>query len=255
MTRRRRRDADATSWTLYTDRMRFIGVSLLALLAGCGGDDDDAVFVTASWTFRTVAANAPLPCPDGFPRAALNARALDGTCNVAGDTLCVADLSCDAGMGTSTKLVPGVYEVWIEITSSDAATTYATTTSETLDVTLGDKAFGRQILTDGGVFKVGWTLRAGDGSPRTCEQAGVFGIAVSASNEADPSSANSDEIRCVDGIGYSNGYGAGNYTVNLEAVNDSGQTRGVADPLMAKMIVGPNGVTDLGRIDIQLTTP
>lgn len=230
-----------------------IGVSLLALLIGCGNDDADGVFVTASWTFRSVTSNTPLMCPAGVTVAALHAQASDGApCNSKGDTECISTLACDQGMGTSNTLVPGTYAVWLTFTNDDASSTYATTTSDTLDLALGDKAFARQVLTDGGVFKYAWTLHATDGSVRTCEQAGVLGVAISASNEADPASANTDENDCDKRSGYSYGYAAGSYTVSFEAVNDTGQTRGLGTDQTGRVIVAPNGVTDLGTIDIQL---
>ena len=230
-----------------------IGVSLLALLIGCGNEDAGGVFVTASWTFRSVSSSSALACPAGFTLAALHARATDGSpCNDAGDTDCVSPLPCSPGAGTSTKLLPGVYEVWLAITNDDASATYTTTTSDTLDLSLGDKAFARQILTDGGVFKLAWKLKGSDGTPRTCEQGTVFGVVISAVNEADPSSANTDEIDCDKGSGYSYGYAAGTYTVSFEAVNDSGQTRGLGTDQTGRMIVAPNGVTDLGTVEIPL---
>jgi hypothetical protein len=139
----------------------FIGVSLFALLIGCGSDDADGVFVTASWSLRSVNANTPLPCPAMYPVTALNVRALDdAACNADGDLLCTTPLACDDRMGTSNKLLPGMYEVWIDITSGDGTSVYATTFDrlETIDLTLGDKPFARQILIDGGVFKYAWRL-------------------------------------------------------------------------------------------------
>ena len=231
----------------------FIGVSLLALLIGCGNEDADGVFVTASWSLRSVNANTPLPCPAAFQVTALNVRALDGSaCDEDGALLCTTPLACDARMGTSDKLLPGVYDVWIDITNGDSSAVYATTLHETLDLSLGDKPFARQIYTDGGVFKFAWTLRGSDNTVRTCEQGQVFGVVISASNEADPASASTDELDCEKGVGYSYGYEAGSYTVSFEAVNDNGQTRGLGDDLTGQVIVAPNGVTDLGTVEIPL---
>lgn len=229
-----------------------IGVSLLALV-GCGSDDADSVFVTTNWTFRSVAANTPIPCPDGFPVAELHVRAPAGRkCNTRGESECITPLACDAGMGTSDALVRGVYEVWLEFTSSDSTSVYATTTSESLDVTLGDKNFARQILTDGGVFRFAFTLHANNGDQRTCEQAGVVGVVINASDEADPSSATGDEVDCEAGVGVSFGLAVGSYAVSLEAVDDFGQTAGLSELLTGQLIVGPSGVTDLGSIRIEL---
>lgn len=231
----------------------FIGVSLLASLLGCSSDDADGVFVTATWSLRSVNANTPVACPDAFQVAALTVAAVDGSpCNADGDLVCVTRLTCDERRGTSNRLVPGIYNVHLDITNDDASVVYATTLPETLDMTVGDKPYARQILTDGGVFKFAWTLLGSDNTPRTCEQGGVFAVVISASNVADPSSASTDEVDCTQGSGYSYAYAAGTYTVSFEAVNDLGQTRGLGDDLTGQVIVAPNGITDLGMIEISL---
>ncbi len=232
----------------------FIGVSLVALLIGCGGEDADDVFVTASWSLRSVYANTPVQCPAAFQVAALTARAVDGSpCNDDGELVCVTRLTCDERMGTSNRLIPGVYEVWIDITNGDGSVVYATTLPETLDLTLGDKPYARQVLTDGGVFKLAWTLLGSDDKPRTCEQGEVIGIVISASDESDPSSASTDEVDCEKGFGYSYAYAAGSYRVSFEAVDEVGQPRGLGDDLSGQVIIAPNGVTDLGNIEIRLS--
>lgn len=232
----------------------FIGVSLLALFTGCPSDDADGVFVTATWSLRSVTANTPVQCPAAFQVAALSVRGVDGSpCNDAGDLVCVTRLTCDQRMGTSNKLVPGIYDVHIDITNDDASALYATTLPETLDMTVGDKPYARQIFTDGGVFKFGWSLVGSDNKPRTCEQGAVFAVVISASNVADPGAASTDEVDCEQGAGYSYGYAAGTYTVSFEAVNDLGQTRGLGADLTNRVIVAPNGITDLGNIEIRLS--
>lgn len=227
----------------------FIGVTLAALL-GCGSDDADGVFITASWTLRNVESNVPQPCPTEAAWVLLHAR---GAACPGGE--CQFDLPCEPGSGLSGVLEPGAYEVWMDFNDLDSSQpykTFTTTTPETVDLTLGDRMYARQVLLDGGVFKVAWKLVSSQGVTRTCEDGGVYGIYVTANNEADPSSGQQDEIVCEGGFGYTYAYGAGTYTVNLEAVNDSGQTLGLADPLMGQMIVAPNGVTDIGTIEIQL---
>lgn len=233
----------------------FIGVSLLALLAGCGNDDADGVFVTATWLFRSVTVNTPQACPEGFDTVVVHARAANGArCNDEGDQVCSEPNLCSDGMGTSRRLLPNVYEVWLEVTSDTGASVYAVTAPERIDLTLGDKSYARQIFVDGGVFDVAWTLRGTDGSPRSCEQASVAAVIVTTSDEADPSSANSSEIPCERERGYTFPYLAGSYTVSLEAVDENGQTRGLSDTLTGQVVSAPNGITSLGTVDISLSS-
>lgn len=243
-----------------------IGVSLLALV-GCGSDDADGVFIDASWTVRSVTANSALGCSDlsaAAVKTTLTARRTDGGACRGTMTECLTVFECDVlppdgearkatGTGTSTPLEPGIYEVQLALASEDLSTTYAASTPETIDLSLGDKPFARQFFTDGGVFQFQWKLLGNDNQPRSCETAGVFGVAITVQNEADPSTATSDEVKCVDGAtGYSFAFANGSYTVTLEAVNDDGQTRGLSDTLTGQVIRGPNGITDLGTVDVFL---
>jgi hypothetical protein len=231
-----------------------IGVSLLALLGGCGSEDADGFFVTATWAFRSVAVNAPLDCPEGFGVVLVKTRALGGgRCNGT-DVECSEAAECSVGTGLSRRLPPGVYEVSLEVTNDAQDATYATTTPEIIDLTLGDRSYARQIFVDGGVFEVAWTLRGSDGQPRSCEQAAVAGVIVSATSDADPASASSDKLGCDRLHGFSFAYPAGSYTVTLEAVNDNGQTRGLSEPMPGQLIVAPNGITALEKIDIALSS-
>jgi hypothetical protein len=107
-------------------------------------------------------------------------------------------------------------------------------------------------LIDGGVFKYAWRLRASDDMVRTCEQGGVVGVVLSATNEADPAGAGADETDCDTGVGYSYGYEAGSYKVGFEAVDGNGDRRGEGMELSGQVVVAPNGVTDLGTIEIRL---
>jgi hypothetical protein len=229
--------------------MRWTVGILIAVLGGCTGDETGGVFVTANWRFRSVTSSADQGCPEGVT---VVMHVKGGKC---GGGECLFDnLTCTDGTGVSGRLEPASYDVSLEFFNADA-TTFTTTTEETLDLTLGDRTYSRQILLDGGMFKVGWTLRDSGGAEHTCEDAGVFDINVTASPDADPATANNDELDCDGGFGYTFGYAAGSYSLNLEAVNDSGQTMGLAEPLTGKVIVAPNGVTDLGIVDIFLASP
>jgi hypothetical protein len=243
-----------------------IGVSLLALV-GCGSDDADVVFIDASWTVRSVTANSPLGCGDlnaNAVKTTLTARRTDGGRCSGAMTECQSVFECDVvpadgetrkatGTGTSTPLEPGIYEVQLALANEDLSTTYAVSTPETIDVSLGDKTYSRQFLTDGGVFQFRWRLLGNDNQPRSCDVASVFGVAITVQNEADPSSATSDEVNCEDNAtGYSFAFANGSYMVTLEAVNDNGQTQGLSDTLTGQVIMGPNGITDLGTVDVFL---
>lgn len=230
-----------------------IGVSLLALL-GCGNDDADGVFVTATWMFRSVTVNTAQTCPEGYGTVVVHARTTNGArCNAEGDQICSEPNACSDGMGISGRLLPNVYEVWLEVTSETGDSVYAVTAPERIDLTLGDKSYARQILVDGGVFDVAWSLRGTDGTPRSCDQASVAAVVITTSDEADPSSANASEIPCDRGRGYTLPYLAGSYTVSLEAVDENGQTRGLSDTLNGQVVTAPNGITDLGTIAISLS--
>lgn len=233
--------------------MKTVGVSLLALLTGaCGGEDADRVFVTASWSFRSIAGGAPLPCPSGFAWVYLHVRARDGgLCNAA-QFACPSRFECAAETGTSVALVPGEYDAWLEVRSDDEASVYATSTTGQVDLSLGDRTFARQFLTDGGVFKVAWKLHDDAGAPLSCHAAGVARVAIFATGD-DPSSANNDEPACDAGTSYTLPYPVGTYTVMFDPVSESGQSRGIVEPLIGQVIQAPNGITDLGTINILVT--
>jgi hypothetical protein len=219
-----------------------IGVSLLAaLLGGCGGDDADSVFVNATWSFRSVASNTALPCPDTFTKVELHV----------GDHVTTFD--CADGMGRSDAIPKGTYDAFLTVTNDDASQLYATSTPGELDLTLSDRTFSRQFLTDGGVFHAGWTLVDKQGSPVDCVTANATTIVIEAVDESDPTIDNIDELDCEDGEGYSFGYPAGSYRVTLEAFDADDLSLGITDPADGQVITPPNGITEVGTLALTIS--
>jgi len=219
-----------------------IGVTLLAaLLGGCGGGDADSVFVDVSWSFRSVSANAPQMCPDTFTKVELHVEGVS-----------VTTPDCAPGSGRSDAVPKGEYDVFLTVVNADGTQTWATSTPARLDLTLGDRSFSRQFLVDGGVFHAGWKLVDDAGAEIDCTAADVAGIVIAATDEANPDNAQTDEVDCEEGAGYSFGYAAGSYGVTLEAIDASGVPRGMTAPLTGQVITAPNGITDLGVIEITI---
>jgi hypothetical protein len=218
-----------------------IGVSLLvALLGGCGSDDADSVFVNATWSFRSVAMNRAVMCPDMFTKVELHVGPH------------VTTFDCADGMGRSDAIPKGTYEAYLTVTTDDGSQTYATSTVGELDLTLSDRTFSRQFLTDGGQFHAAWTLVDKNGAPLDCTTAGVSGVVLEGVDEANAANDQSDELDCEAGEGFSFAYAAGSYRVTLEAVDADGLTRGITDPLAGQVITAPNGITDVGTLEITI---
>lgn len=216
------------------------GVSFLALLIGCGSDDAGRVFVDATWMFRTVAANTPLDCPADYPTVDLHI----------GDHITTFD--CSAGSGRSDGVAPGTYDVWLEVYAAEPRASYATSQIKSLDLSLGDRTFAYQFLTDGGVFTAAWRLLDGSGNEVDCDTAAAVGVVLEGIDESNPQVDNTDELDCADGQGTSFAYAARSYRVDLEAVDDAGQSLGISDALAGQVITAPAGITDLGIIDITI---
>lgn len=224
-----------------------IGVTLAALLTGCGSADADAVYVTATWSFRTAAENTPLACPAEYPFAVLGIRGLGGGSCRSG---CSDVLPCGDGSGTSRRLLPGRYEVSLAIITEDGERTYATTPPEQLDLMLGDKTYARQIIVDGGVLAARWNLVDETGEPLTCDDADVARIVITTDG-----GALRDGLPCELGGGYSYPIAEGSYTVRVEAVAADGESRGLGEAVVDAAIRAPNGLTDLGTRDIVISRP
>jgi hypothetical protein len=234
--------------------------SLIALTAtqaaGCiitTNDPDDAR-VSATWTLRSLSTGTTATCPPGFNTAALYNQEVTSAGTPIGSP--IIDLfDCAAGAGTSAPLPPALFLTWVEITNDNNTQLYAQSTSAYVDVTVSDKTFSTQILTDGGYFQLAWNLYgASSNQDLTCAQAGAAGgveaVATEVSNSANSAA---DQFDCEDFRGITAGYLAGNYTVSVAALNAADQSIGTAPAITNAVIQSPNKVTNLGTIEIPIT--
>jgi cysteine-rich repeat protein len=222
---------------------------------GCGlCMREGEAFITASWSFRNEATGTVTGCPAGYDTVALyNQEVTSAGTSVGAPIIDLFD--CSSGTGTTAPLSPTTYKAWIEVVDHNNTSTYATSTSAFVDVSVSDKSFTAQILNDGGYFSFAWALRgASSNTDLTCASAGAAGgVEAIATDVSDSSNSATDLYDCEDGAAITAGYRAATYTVSISAENSSGTSIGTAPALTNKTIGIKNAVTDLGTITIPIT--
>lgn len=198
---------------------------------------------TATWSFQTVAGGVATGCSSTFDTAVLVSQKVDasaqpiGACapNDAPSETCAVDgFACAAGTGASRKLpdlktfpgaTGGTYLTYVAITSHDRSQVYAQTLADLEDLATADQAFPGDpqhehgtIYTDGGRFKVAWSLVGATGLPRTCAEASSGGVVVHSTIGGATQSIDAT-FACDDRTGYTHGLVAGAYAVVIGAID------------------------------------
>jgi hypothetical protein len=237
-------------------------VTLTSQAAGCivqtdhgdGGPGVEVATISARWSLRNMLDGATTACPSGFDTVRLFMLPVDTNGDPAGE---VAEdrFDCDDRAGRATDLFPGVYQVWIEVSSHDLKQTYAQSLSEVLDVTFADDTFATEMLNDGGYFQIGWDLVGkSTNRPVQCSQvAGLETLKAVSTFVSSTTRAYDDSFVCDDHFAVSGGLLEGDYTIAIDAVvtKDGTKSVGQAAPLSAK-IEGQNRVTNVGTISIPI---
>jgi hypothetical protein len=236
-------------------------VTLASQAAGCiiqsdrhhgdGGPGVEVATISAHWSLRNMLDGAATACPAGFDTVRLFMLPIDANGDPVGD---VAEdrFDCGARAGVATDLLPGVYQVWIEVSSHDLKQMYAQSLSQVVDVTAVDDTFATEVLNDGGYFQIGWDL-VGKSSNRPVRCAQVPGLDTLKAISTFVSSttrAYDDSFVCDDHFAVSGGLLEGDYTIAINAL-DGDKSVGKAAPLSAT-IERQNRVTNVGTISIPI---
>ena len=228
---------------------------LASQAAGCIIETNDDTYVTAQWSIKHAANNSVIPCPPGYTTAALYSQPVQPDLTPVGSpTIDLFD--CEAGIGTSGPLAPGLYLNWIDIATENNTSVYAQSLSTPTDTSLGDGSVAFDIFEDAGYFSFNWNLiGASSNRPLSCSEAGVMSNGTTAGIQlqafvAGSNSSASDIFNCEDGIGTTSEYLAGAYDVLVDAVNPD--PLGSA-PTISSTIQAPNKVTQLGTVNIPIT--
>lgn len=236
--------------------MRSMTLGLLALV-GCAelGDPEAesntaerqlaGATITANWQFANIANNGtvtPTACPSGVNTIEVHNQRLDSAGNPVG-TPFIDIFDCSAGGGAATDLPPAVYETFLEAVSTNG-TTFASSLSALVDVTVVDRDFNANLLNNGGYFQAAWILRR-QGQPVSCS--GIDGVEI-LSTLTTSSDLFVDTFDCQAGFGVTAGLPAGPYTISVDAFDETGA---LTEPLTRNSSIQTrNRVTDLGTLTL-----
>jgi hypothetical protein len=258
-------------------------LALAALGSGCiieSGDDggtgddggDDTVdvpqgLIDVSWKIRTAGSETPLQCPAGVTTVAFHIQPVDDGNNDTG-TEQIDLFNCTDGSGTAGQtdidnpdaLPFGYYRTYAVFSSTGGSQKYAETPQwpdgladeEREDIadahTTAHASKAYEVFTDGGFFSLDWTL-AGNAS---CNSVGANGVSALATVSG--GSASADEVfYCTAGFGVSGGYGMGNYTYAVAAIDDRANPTGtqIGNAKTGNFSIGvQNAITDLGHFTL-----
>ena len=243
-----------------------LGSLVLATVSQAAGciittDDPEYAIVTTEWALKSNAGQR-LTCPPGITTAAVYAQEVGTDYRPVGAPF-IELYDCDAGIGNSDPLPPSVYEMWVELTSEGGGNVYATSTSRNeaapterfpdgyfVDVIDVDKTFKTTIYADAGYFQLDWDLRNRQGQPITCAQ--VPKVAVLSTSVTNANNSFDDRFFCDENYGLTGNLLQGAYTLEVQAINEAGQGIGPMTELLNKTVAGPNKVTDLGTVMVQV---
>jgi hypothetical protein len=244
---------------------------MLALLSGCAdldssnggagdgngsgkadGDSNESDRVlSAHWEIKDLDSDVSA-CPSGYDTVSLISQRIDSNGGAVGAPS--IDLyDCATGTGDAT-LQAGRYRVSIDVTSQDASSTYASSTSAIVDLGADDKIVDFAIFRDGGYFSVAWNLvGATSNNPLDCDDvAGLAGVELIATLSSS-TSATADIWNCEDKLGVTAPLAAGTYSVSIDALDDANAALGTAPALSNRVIHPLNKITHLGTVTVPIT--
>lgn len=218
--------------------------------SGGGGGGTALASISARWSLRNMVDGAFTRCPTGFDTVELLAMPVDAD-GVPLDEPSVDLFDCESRAGSSTDLLPDIYQVWIEVRSRDRQALYAQSLSRILDVRTADQGFSTDILNDGGYFQLSWDLvGASTNRPLACAQVtGLDSVFAVSTSVADAHRVYEDRRLCDDYAGVSEGLLQGSYTITIDAMAGNRSLGAVA---LTDQIAGQNRITDLGTVTIPL---
>ena len=146
-----------------------LGTLITAGVGGCviegdhhhgGGGGDGAALLTAHWELKNIDTQALTTCPTGFNTGNIITQAIDSAGNQIGPPQ--NDLfDCEDHVDT-IAIDPGLYAVSVAIENRDGnanlISSYQTSLSDTVDLTVSDGSYDTQILNDGGRATFAWDL-------------------------------------------------------------------------------------------------
>jgi len=232
--------------------MKKLVLAALAAVASFTGCTTADSTVSVSWSFTHLEDNTARSCPTGFGTASIISQTIDPTTNRGTGLTVVDKFDCAAGRGTIT-LPDDTFLVWVEITNDARTSTYAQSGDTFVDTSLGDAAFGVEILDDGGYFFLSWDLlRASSGALLSCSQAGAGGNGSVTVHAAGPRSITDDQFQCEDHFGTTKPLLADSYSIAVDAEDANDVPLGDAMTLDDEIIAAPNKLTDLGNLMIPI---
>lgn len=199
--------------------------------------------ITANWSLETLALVAQ-PCPTGFDQGVVVAQIVDPVTHkpITGKPPVSSMFSCTAKTGVTTPIPGGVYSVTLEV--KNAMNTYATSLPQIIDLRSSNQVFSTVIYTDGGFFKIVWTLVDDANQPISCADAGAGSHGL-VSTTITPDGMTTIEAPCGEGFAIDDA-APGPYTLApVATTNNPGTIIGTGDPNTMATINAPNGVTEV----------
>jgi len=241
-----------------------LGALLVAAVssAACGTTSDTSAQITARWSFNTFANRHGTPdnvCPSGFGTVAVYAQPWDP---FIGDFVASSEppdlFDCTDLVGKTNPL-DGVFQVWIQVETSDATVTqppsriYVRSGPVVIDTADGDQTIEMPpVFTDAGYLEFGWKLQK-NGSHLHCADVNVGHNGI-ASTAVSPSYMIADKFDCADGFGTTDVLAADTYLVTVTATNTAGMDVGASGPIDNVLITAPDGpkqgLTSLGVVPV-----
>lgn len=218
---------------------------------GCSASCGEEAALSMSWSFKDLATGRILGCPPGFDTIRIVTQEVDDAFAPVGE-LAIDLFSCADG-SASSWFEPARYVTFLEAVDSTGTHVYAQSLSYLVDLTTPFGTIPILIVNDGGYFGVRWELRgATSNNLLTCGQAGASSISLLATVTSS-TTATEERFTCSHGGALTAPLLGGSYAISLGALNAAEQAVGTSPPLVARTIVAPNKVTDLGLVTIPIT--
>lgn len=223
---------------------------LLAAVASSIGCSDAATVVTAQWSFKHLATNAPGQCGNASDMAVVRAQPWDPDTQLAAQTTYSGSYNCAAGRGTVT-LSDDTYLVWVEIRSTTGGVV-AQSGKTVVDTSLGDKTVDAGFYDDGGYFSFSWDLISKATNGRvSCKTAGSGKVEITSTSVATPMPYK-DQFSCEDHFGTTRPLLVDSYTISIKAL-DAGASAAIGDALtLTNKSIQPDQITDLSNVKISV---
>lgn len=228
-----------------------LGALLAVASSATGCSTDNSSIVDVSWTFRHLATDAARSCPTDYPTATIISQRTDDSTHLGFGETFIDKFNCSDGAGTIVLPDQDSYLVWVEIENDSGSAEYAKSNSTYVDTSLSYSPVEVEFLDDGGYFFFEWDLYDGN-TLVSCSEAGATTVEAISTSVTSSSNSADDKYDCADHYGTTAGLLEGTYTVSIDATNSADQVVGVAPTLINKDIEAPNGLTDLGLVEIPL---